>query len=223
MKETRRDLLYFERKLWESGARRVAGVDEAGVGPLAGPVVAAAVVLPPGLRLAEVDDSKRLSAAQRDHAAARIRREAVCYAVAQATPEEIDRLNIATASVLAMRRAVAQLDPPPDHVLVDYRRIPDLECPQTSLVKGDQRSQSIAAASILAKTVRDAIMAELDQEFPGYGFGRHKGYPTVRHYEALDRLGPSPVHRRSFRLTRESAGRQLERFPAWRERTDDLE
>ncbi|GAB4229843.1 MAG: ribonuclease HII [Acidobacteriota bacterium] len=223
MDATRSDFLHFERALWESGVSRVAGVDEAGVGPLAGPVVAAAVILPPGVWLDGVDDSKRLSAGQRAKAAERIRREALAYAVAQATPEEIDRLNIAGASVLAMERAVSLLAPPPEHVLVDYRRLLGLACPQTSVVKGDQRSLSIAAASILAKTARDEIMTQLDRQFPGYGFARHKGYPTAEHYAALGRLGPSRVHRRSFRLTRERPERQPTLFSDRQEAAYELE
>jgi len=191
-------LFEYRHRLLERGARLVAGVDEAGVGPLAGPVVAAAVVLPDHPELPGLDDSKKLSVANRERLAEAIRRQAVGWTVGEAWPEEIDRLNIYHASLLSMRRAVEALSPHPDHVLVDARTIPGIDTPQTSLVRGDSRDASIAAASILAKVHRDAIMLRLDARYPAYGFARNKGYPTLQHMEALERVGPSVVHRRSF-------------------------
>jgi len=199
------DFWEFERALWKRGLTRIAGVDEAGVGPLAGPVVAAAVMLPAGIVLPGIDDSKRLSARQREKGAELIRSKAVAWSIGRASVEEIDNLNIRNASILAMQRAVAQLDPAPEHVLVDWHRLPSLTCEQTNLVHGDARSMSIAAASILAKVERDEIMRELDRHHPGYGFAQHKGYPTREHYAALARLGPCPEHRRGFRLAKPGA------------------
>jgi ribonuclease HII len=191
-------LLETRRRLLERGVRLVAGVDEAGVGPLAGPVVAAAVVLPDEPELPGLDDSKKLAPATRERLAEEIRRQAVGWAVAEVWPDEIDRLNIYHAGLLSMRRAVEALSPHPDHVLVDARTIPGIRAPQTSMVHGDSRDASIAAASILAKVHRDAIMLRLDARYPAYGFARNKGYPTPQHIEALDRVGASAVHRRSF-------------------------
>lgn len=193
-------LLERERALWNDGWSRVAGVDEAGVGPLAGPVVAAAVVFPRGSAVAGVDDSKKLSPVSRVELAAAIRTAALAWAVAVVEPDEIDRVNIYRASLLAMRRAVLSLALAPDRILVDAREIPDLTIPQEKWIKGDARCHAIAAASILAKTDRDARMVAHDVEFPGYGFAAHKGYPTLSHRDAIRRLGPSPIHRRSFTL-----------------------
>ena len=193
-------LLKRERELWAQGMRRVAGVDEVGVGPLAGPVVAAAVIFEPGSRILGVDDSKKLSAARREVLAAEIRELAAAWAVVRVEPEEIDRINVLQASLAAMRGAVLELAPAPEHVLVDGRAIPQLSIAQETWIKGDARCFAIAAASILAKTSRDAMMAGYEDEFPGYGFAAHKGYPTAAHREAIRRLGPSPIHRRSFTL-----------------------
>jgi ribonuclease HII len=193
-------LLGHERRLWAGGLERIAGVDEAGVGPLAGPVVAAAVVFPPGSGLRGVDDSKRLSPARRDQLAVEIRASCAAWAVAVVEAEEIDRLNIYRASLEAMRRAVAALDVEPQHVLVDARTIPGVAIPQEAFVRGDSRCHAIAAASILAKTTRDALMVEHDARFPGYGFAEHKGYPTPSHRDAIRRAGPCAIHRRSFTL-----------------------
>lgn len=181
-----------------AGARHVAGVDEVGVGPLAGPVVAAAVVLRDRARLPGLDDSKRLAARARERLDAAIREQAIAVAVAEAGPEEIDRLNVYHAALLAMRRAVEALAVVPDHVLVDARTIPGIDAPQTSIVHGDVLDASIAAASIVAKVHRDALLRELEVRHPGYGFARNAGYPTPEHLAALRELGPSPVHRRSF-------------------------
>jgi len=193
-------LLRRERELWAEGVIRVAGVDEVGVGPLAGPVVAAAVVFDPGCRILGVDDSKKLSAERREVLADEIRQQAAAWSVARIEPEEIDRINVLQASLSAMRRAVLQLDPLPERVLVDGRAIPELPIPQETWIKGDARCFAIAAASILAKTSRDALMMGYEDEFPGYGFASHKGYPTAVHREAIRRLGPSPIHRLSFTL-----------------------
>lgn len=199
-----RAMLAFEAVLREEGALHVAGVDEAGMSPLAGPVAAAAVILPAGCRIPGVDDSKKLSPEIRERLAAKIREEAIAYAVAFVEPEEIDRINIYRAGLLAMQRAVEALRPGPDALLVDARRLPEVPIRQISLVHGDARSLSIAAASILAKTARDARMEELDRVYPGYGFSRHKGYGVKEHLVALDRLGPCPIHRRSFAPVRKA-------------------
>jgi ribonuclease HII len=195
-----RRLLRRERELWARHVSRVAGVDEAGVGPLAGPVVAAAVVFPPGLGVRGVDDSKRLTAARREQMAREIRAAALDYRVAVVEPDEIDRINIYQAGLQAMRRAVLGLTEPPEHLLVDGRRIPGVDFPQEVLISGDATCHAIAAASILAKTERDALMVRYDEEYPGYGFASHKGYATAAHRTAIRRLGPSPIHRRSFTL-----------------------
>jgi ribonuclease HII len=176
----------------------VAGVDEVGMGPLAGPVVAAAVVLPERPELPGLDDSKRLGPPARERLARAIRAQALALGVGVVPPGEVDRLNVYRAGVEAMRRAVLALRPAPDHLLVDGRRIPGLALPQTPLVGGDRRDGSIAAASIVAKVYRDRLMLRLERRHPGYGFGAHKGYATRAHLEALRRLGPSPAHRRSF-------------------------
>ena len=193
-----RTMLKYEMALWDGGTTYVAGVDEAGMSPLAGPVAAAAVIFPRGARLPGVDDSKKLDARERERLAPVIRETALAWAVAYAEVEEIDRLNIFWAGLLAMRRAVAALAHAPQHVLVDGRRLRGLTIPQQPIVKGDAKSLSIAAASILAKTARDARMTELDCTYPGYGFAQHKGYGTPEHQAALSRLGPSVHHRRSF-------------------------
>jgi ribonuclease HII len=191
-------LLARRRALFAAGARVVAGVDEVGVGPLAGPVVAAAVVLPGCVDLPGLDDSKRLSPAHREHLALAIRAQALALAIAEVSAQEVDAENVLRAAQEAMRRAVAALPTLPDHALVDGRRVPRLGCAQTALVGGDARDASIAAASIVAKVHRDARMRELDALHPGYGFGLHMGYATAAHLAALRRLGPSPIHRRSF-------------------------
>ena len=193
-----RTLLARRNALRAAGARHVAGVDEVGVGPLAGPVVAAAVVLPDAVDLPGLDDSKRLDARTRERLAAAIRTQAIAVAVAEATPEEIDRLNVYHAALLAMRRAVDALAVRPDHVLVDARRIPGIGATQTAIVHGDALDASIAAASIVAKVHRDALLRALEARYPGYGFARNAGYPTPEHLAALRVLGPSPIHRRSF-------------------------
>lgn len=181
-----------------AGGLRVAGVDEVGRGCLAGPVVAAAVILPPGACLPGLDDSKRLTPSAREELAARIRQQALAWAIGLATPQEIDALNIWHATRLAMRRAVDALAIAPEQVLVDGRRPGDLGYPVEALVDGDAQYAAIAAASVVAKVYRDAWMTRLDREYPQYGFARHKGYATTVHREALARFGPCPEHRRSF-------------------------
>ena len=193
-------LLTRERELWASGLVRIAGVDEAGVGPLAGPVVAAAVIFPPGFGLPGVDDSKKLTPERRATLAVSIRDSALAFSVALVAPEEIDRINVYQATLAAMGRAVDGLSIKPQHILVDARRIPGCDLPQEAIIRGDAHCHAIAAASILAKTTRDALMRRYDDEFPGYGFADHKGYPTEAHREAIRRLGPCAIHRLSFTL-----------------------
>jgi ribonuclease HII len=181
--------------------------------PLAGPVYAAAVVFAPGSRIPGIDDSKKLDATSRDRLAAEIKAAALAWSVGFAEVEEIDAINIYWASRLAMRRAIDGLATRPEHVLVDGRRLQALPIPQLAIVGGDAKSLTIAAASILAKTARDACMCTLDARHPGYGFARHKGYPVREHLAALERLGASPVHRRSFAPVRAVLG--LAPLPPW--------
>ena len=176
----------------------VCGIDEAGRGPLAGTVVAAAVILDPLRPIVGLNDSKKLSEKKRDALAVLIRERAVAWFVASASVEEIDRLNILHATMLAMQRAVAGLSVWPTGAMVDGNRCPKLDVPSKAIVKGDGKIASIAAASILAKTVRDAEMLDLHSQYPMYGFDRHMGYPTAAHFKALEEHGASPVHRRSF-------------------------
>jgi ribonuclease HII len=190
-------LTEYERQLWDAGVVRVGGTDEVGMAPLAGPVIAAAVILAPGARLRGVDDSKKLSPEQRARLEPEIRRAAVAWAIGRAEVEEIDRINIYQAGLLALKRAVLALSPQPEHLLVDARRL-DLALPQQPILQGDAKSLTIGAASIVAKVHRDRLMAELDARHPGYRLAENKGYPTPDHLEALERLGPSPIHRRSF-------------------------
>ena len=191
------------------GYRLIAGVDEAGRGPLAGPVAAAAVILPPGLNghepwLAAIDDSKRLTAKQRESAAEIIRANALAWAVEQVDSAEIDRIGIGQAVIRAMFAAVAVLRPTPEALLMDWVHLTHCPLPYQRVVKGDAKSLSIAAASILAKVARDEFMVQADRRYPGYGFARHKGYATARHLRCLSELGPSPIHRRSFSPLRQA-------------------
>lgn len=188
----------FESAAWRRGVSRLAGVDEAGRGPLAGPVVAAAVVLAPGERIRGVDDSKRLDPLERTRLFEIIHARALGVGVAVVDHLTIDRINILQATRLAMARALGALALEPELVLTDFVEVPGLRCPQRNLVEGDRRSASVAAASIVAKVTRDRIMEEADREFPLYGFVRHKGYATPEHREALERHGPCPLHRRTF-------------------------
>jgi len=194
--------LKHESALWANGALWVAGIDEAGRGALAGPVVAAAVVLPQ-IRDLMVDlwgvrDSKKMTANQRESWVHAIRATAVTHGIGMASASEIDSLGIVPANRLAGFRAVEALAVCPDYLLVDYLHLPDILIPQIALIKGDMQSLSIAAASVLAKTTRDALVSRYDEQYPGYGFAAHKGYGTASHLEAIRCLGPSPVHRMSF-------------------------
>lgn len=214
---------FIERQSYRRGYRCIAGFDEAGRGPLAGPVVAAAVVLPRGFSHPEVKDSKLLTAEQRDKLAGMLRESALSWGVGFVEVDEIDRINILQASLLAMAKAFRALRPRPDCLLIDgHQTIPvqffklQASAPppyQRTVVKGDQLCISIAAASILAKVARDAIMAELDRSFPEYGFASHKGYTCDAHLDALRRLGPSPIHRRSFRPVRDLCPKDVEPLP----------
>jgi ribonuclease HII len=208
-----RKMLRFENALWAEGLTHVAGVDEAGMSPLAGPVAAAAVILAPGTRIARVDDSKKLDARTREELAEEIKASAVAWAVGFAEVDEIDSINIYWAGLLAMKRAVERLDCAAQHLLIDARALKDVPTPQQRIIKGDAKSLSIAAASILAKTTRDALMSELDLQYPGYGFARHKGYPVKEHTTALVKLGACPIHRRSFAPVRQALG--LPPLPPW--------
>lgn len=193
----------LENAAWRAGAMRIAGVDEVGRGPMFGPVVAAAVILPLGCRLPGLTDSKQLTEKQRNEFDSAVRERALAWAVAAVDVDTIDRINIRRASLLAMRSAVEQLAVAPDFLLPDYLLIDgcdtiDWPCPQETVVDGDARSKSIAAASVLAKVHRDRLLVELDAVYPGYGLARHKGYCSPEHLAALKRLGPTPLHRKSY-------------------------
>ena len=206
---TKRPDLRYERRFWKIGIETVAGVDEAGVGPMAGPVVAAAVVFAPETFIKGVHDSKQLTHEEREELFTPIRERAIAVGIGVAEVNEIDRLNIYWATMSASRRALEALTLTPGHVLVDGRLIPQLKLPQTKIVGGDRKSFCIAAASIIAKVTRDRIMVELDATYPGYGFAQHKGYCTNDHMQTLIKLGPSPIHRRSFMPVIASAQRAL--------------
>ena len=191
--------LKHENALRKTGLQRIAGIDEAGRGPLAGPVVAAAVILPHGFRHARIDDSKKLTPGQREEVyLALTARPDICWAVSIVEHDEIDRINILRASHEAMRRAVRALATLPEHALIDGLPVRPFPIPHTAIVKGDGQCKSIAAASILAKVTRDRIMLRLDAEYPAYGFAQHKGYPTGLHLERLKIHGPCPIHRKTF-------------------------
>ncbi|MFP5349627.1 MAG: ribonuclease HII [Gammaproteobacteria bacterium] len=207
-------MLNFERVLWKSGVEHIAGVDEVGIGPLAGPVVAAAVVFPPGAQVPGVDDSKRLDADTRAELDRAIRACASGIGIGVAEVSEIDAINVYQAGLLAMRRAVEALPLPPQHVLVDARTIPGVNAPQNPFTKGDGINFSIAAASIVAKTYRDRLMEATDPQYPEYGFARHKGYSTPVHQAAIRRYGPCPLHRLSYPFIRELCGEYSPRFYA---------
>lgn len=193
----------LEEQLHAEGYRLVAGVDEAGRGCLAGPVVAAAVIFPIDTRISGVDDSKRLTPERREELLEKIRADALCMTTYYASPRKIEEVNILQAALHAMHEAVSELDPAPDFVLIDGNHAFPTVIPHKAVVKGDSRSHVISAASIVAKVLRDRHMVELDQEYPQYGWAQHKGYPTRSHYEAIAEHGPSPHHRRTFRLYRE--------------------
>ena len=202
-------LYEYDRQIFSEGLHLFCGVDEAGRGPLAGPVYAAAVILPGDREISGLNDSKKLSEKKREALFGEIIASAVCYGVASAEVAEIDAMNILEASMLAMRRAVAMLDPVPELCLVDGDRMPGLDIPTCTVVRGDAVSACIAAASILAKVSRDRELLELNELYPLYRFDKHKGYPTKLHYEMLDAYGESPVHRQTFlrkwRMAREDA------------------
>jgi ribonuclease HII len=191
-------LCAFELPLWEQGITLVGGCDEVGMAPLAGPVIAAAVILRPGSRIIGVNDSKQLTPEEREELEPEIRAQAVAVGIGRAEVIEIDTINIYRAGLIALKRAVLALNPQPQHLLVDARKLDGLGMPQQPIIKGDAKSITIGAASIVAKVHRDRLMAELDGDYPGYGFADHKGYPTPEHLDALERLGACPLHRRSF-------------------------
>ena len=188
----------YEARAWRAGLARIAGLDEAGRGPLAGPVVAAAVIFAPDRRVRKLCDSKLLSPERREALFHAITTHAVGVGVGIVDHATIDRVNILQATRLAMLEALRQLAVAPDLVITDFVKLPGLACPQRNLVDGDARCATVAAASIIAKVTRDRLMVEADQQFPEYGFARHKGYATAEHLAALDRLGPCPLHRRTF-------------------------
>lgn len=193
----------FETEAYSRGYRHVAGVDEAGRGPLAGPVVSAAVILPREFAHPDINDSKKLSEKKRKTLFRIIHDHALAVGVGTCSPEEIDAVNILNASLLSMKRAVDNLTVRPDFLLIDGKFVIDSDIEQSALIRGDSRSLSIAAASIIAKVTRDAVMTSLDERFPQYLFSRHKGYPTRAHRQALLQYGPCPVHRRTFRGVKE--------------------
>ena len=192
------DLWEIENEIYDSGIELICGVDEAGRGPLAGPVCAAAVILPRGLEISELNDSKKLSEKKRDELFKVITESAVSYGIAFATVEEIEEMNILSATMLAMNRAISQLDPQPQLALIDGNRNKEIEINSRCVIKGDAKCADIAAASILAKVTRDRYMLEMASVYPEYHFEKHKGYGTKLHYEALREHGPSEIHRMSF-------------------------
>jgi len=202
IREHEADVLFFENEARRSGYRLVAGLDEAGRGPLAGPVVAAAVVLPEGCRIRNLTDSKQLTPSEREVLFKEIQRQAVCLAVGISDSTVIDRINILEATRRAMEDAVFHLNPGPDYLLIDAVKIRST-IPQLGIVKGDVRSQSISAASVIAKVTRDRIMDEYHETYPVYNFRRHKGYGTPEHLMKIRIFGPSPIHRKTFRRVRE--------------------
>ncbi len=191
-------LCAFEQPLWDQGILLVGGCDEVGMAPLAGPVIAAAVIFHPGTRIKGVNDSKQLTPEERDALEPEIRAQAVAVGIGRAEVQEIDSFNIYRAGLMALKRAVLALDPQPQHLLIDARRLDGLAMPQQPIIKGDAKSITIGAASIVAKVHRDRLMTTLDAQYPGYGFCNHKGYPTPDHLDALERLGACALHRRSF-------------------------
>ncbi len=188
----------FEKELRKNGYRLIGGIDEVGRGPLAGPVVTAAVILPEDCAIAGINDSKKLTAGKREELSAQIKEKAVAYSFGSASPVEIDEINILQATYRAMRRAIEGLKIKPDFLLADAVTIPGIEIPQKGIVHGDAKSITIGAASIIAKVERDAMMSEYEKVFGGYGFERNKGYGSAEHISALKELGPCPIHRRSF-------------------------
>lgn len=193
-----RKMLHYERALWKEGKTNVAGLDEAGRGPLAGPVVAGAVIFSNEPEISMIDDSKKLSENVREYLYDWITKESLFWGIGVAEVDEIDRINVYQASFLAMNRALDELDTKPDHLLVDGRAFMTDDIPFTTIIKGDSLSYSVAAASILAKVARDRMMIDYDKQFPQYGFANHKGYATSEHLDAIEKFGLCPIHRRSF-------------------------
>lgn len=193
------DMLEYEKKLWEAGYEFVAGVDEAGRGPLAGPVYAAAVIFPKGVVIDGINDSKKLSEKKREALYDVIKETALAYSIVSVDEKEIDNINILNASMKAFKMALDNLSQKADYALLDGNRAPEIDIPYEAVVKGDAKVQAIAAASILAKVERDRYITEMDKLYPQYGFARHKGYPTKDHKEAVAKYGPSPIHRLTFR------------------------
>lgn len=191
-------LLAFDTRYRDRGLKVIAGIDEAGRGPLAGPVVASAVILPPGWIFENIDDSKKLTPFQRESCFAAITQSAISIGIGIVSPEVIDRVNILQATYQAVRDSLEQLTVKPDGLLLDALRLKDYPTFQEYIIKGDQQSLSIASASIIAKVTRDRLMVAYDRIYPGYGFASHKGYGTAEHYKALNKLGPCPIHRKSF-------------------------
>ncbi len=194
------DMLEYEKRLWEAGYELVAGVDEAGRGPLAGPVYAAAVIFPKGLVIEGVNDSKKLTEKKREQLYDIIKENAVAYSIVSVDEKEIDKINILNAAMKAFKTALDALPQKADYALLDGNRAPsDMDISYEAVVKGDAKSQAIAAASILAKVERDRYITEMDKLYPQYGFAKHKGYPTKEHKEAVAQFGPSPIHRLTFK------------------------
>ncbi len=193
------DMLEYEKKLWDAGYEFVAGVDEAGRGPLAGPVYAAAVIFPKGLVLEGVNDSKKLTEKKREQLYDVIKENAIAYSIVSVDEKEIDKINILNAAMKAFKLALDNLSKKADFALLDGNRAPQMDIPYEAVVKGDAKVQAIAAASILAKVERDRYITEMDKLYPQYGFAKHKGYPTKEHKEAVAKYGPSPIHRVTFR------------------------
>ena len=193
------DMLEYEKKYWAMGKKLVAGIDEAGRGPLAGPVYAACVVFEPGVVIDGINDSKKLSEKKREQLFDIIKEKALYYSIVSVDEKEIDRINILEATFKAFRESLNSLPKMPDIALIDGNRAKEIPTEYETVVKGDSKSQSIAAASILAKVARDRFVMELDEKYPQYGFKKHKGYPTKDHYAAIEKYGPSPVHRLTFK------------------------
>ncbi len=198
MKDQKIDLYEYEEELYDSGLQYICGVDEAGRGPLAGPLVVAACILPPFLRIEGINDSKKLSAKKREELYKIIIKEAVDYKIVFISEKEIDTLNIYQATKKGMLKAIAGLNQQPDHILIDAMPLSELKISHTSIIGGDARCASVAAASILAKVTRDHYMEKMDVKYPNYGFKRHKGYGTKMHMEALEKYGPCPIHRKTY-------------------------
>lgn len=193
------NMLEYEKKYWDMGKKLVGGIDEAGRGPLAGPVYAACVVFEPGVIIDGINDSKKLTEKKREQLFDIIIEKALYYSIVSVDEKEIDKINILEATFKAFRESINSLPKMPDVVLIDGNRAKDIPTEYETIVKGDGKSQSIAAASILAKVSRDRYVVELDKKYPEYGFAKHKGYPTKDHYQALEKFGPSPVHRLTFK------------------------